>query len=155
RCYRRVVDPIGPQVTLCWPRIDNLGGDSPERPTTMSEPTLTMTGRERFLAAANLREVDTAPVWFMRQAGRCLPEYRELRKKHSFIELAHTPELAVQATLMPIDRFGVDGAVLFADIMLPLEGMGFGFEIKPGVGPVIGHPVRTMADVEALRVVGP
>jgi uroporphyrinogen decarboxylase len=114
-----------------------------------------MTGRDRFLAAATGQAVDTTPVWFMRQAGRCLPEYRELRKKHSFIELAHTPELAVQATLMPVDRFGVDGAVLFADIMLPLEGMGVGFEIKPGVGPVIGHPVRTMADVEALRVVGP
>lgn len=115
----------------------------------------TMTGRERFLAAANLKPVDTTPVWFMRQAGRCLPEYRELRKQHSFIELAHTPELAVQATMMPVDRFGVDGAVLFADIMLPLEGMGVEFEIKPGIGPVIANPIRTMADVEALRVVGP
>lgn len=114
-----------------------------------------MTGRERFLAAANLQPVDTTPVWFMRQAGRCLPEYRELRRKYSFIELAHTPELAVQATLMPVDRFEVDGAVLFADIMLPLEGMGVGFEIKPGVGPVIEHPIRTMEDVENLRVVGP
>lgn len=114
-----------------------------------------MTGRERFLAAANLQPVDTTPVWFMRQAGRCLPEYRELRKKHSFLEVAHTPELAVQATLMPVDRFGVDGAVLFADIMLPLDGMGVPFEIKPGVGPVIEHPIRTMADVEKLRVVGP
>ena len=114
-----------------------------------------MTGRDRFLAAANLLPVDTTPVWFMRQAGRCLPEYRELRKKYSFIELAHTPELAVAATLMPIDRFGVDGAVLFADIMLPLEGMGVEFEIKPGIGPVIAHPIRTMADVDALRVVGP
>ncbi len=115
----------------------------------------TMTGRDRFLAAANLQPVDATPVWFMRQAGRCLPEYRALRKKHSFIEVAHTPELAVEATLMPIDRFGVDGAVLFADIMLPLEGMGVEFEIKPGIGPVIAHPIRTMADVEALRVVGP
>lgn len=114
-----------------------------------------MTGRQRFMAAANLQPVDTTPVWFMRQAGRCLPEYRELRKKHSFIELAHTPELAVQATLMPVDRFGVDGAVLFADIMLPLESMGVGFEIKPGIGPVIANPIRTMADVEKLRVVGP
>ncbi|MCO5217669.1 MAG: uroporphyrinogen decarboxylase [Thermomicrobiales bacterium] len=114
-----------------------------------------MTGRQRFLAAANLQPVDTTPVWFMRQAGRCLPEYRALRKQHSFMELAHTPELAVQATLMPVDRFDVDGAVLFADIMLPLEGMGVEFEIKPGVGPVIANPIRTMADVEALRVVGP
>lgn len=114
-----------------------------------------MTGRQRLLAAANLQPVDTTPVWFMRQAGRCLPEYRELRKKYSFIELAHTPELAVQATLMPVDRFGVDGAVLFADIMLPLESLGVEFEIKPGVGPVIQNPIRTMEDVEKLRVVGP
>lgn len=114
-----------------------------------------MTGRQRFLAAANLQPVDTTPVWFMRQAGRNLPEYRELRKKHSFIELAHTPELAVEATLMPVDRFGVDGAVLFADIMLPLESLGVEFEIKPGVGPVIANPIRSMADVEKLRVVGP
>lgn len=114
-----------------------------------------MTGRQRFLAAANLQPVDTTPVWFMRQAGRCLPEYRELRKKHSFIELAHTPELAVEATLMPVDRFHVDGAVLFADIMLPLEGMGVEFEIKPGIGPVIANPIRTMEDVNKLRVVGP
>src|SRR5690625_832796 len=114
-----------------------------------------MTGRQRLLAAANLQPVDTTPVWFMRPAGRCLPEYRELRKKHSFIELAHTPELAVQATLMPVDRFGVDGAVLFADIMLPLESLGVEFEIKPGVGPVIQNPIRTMEDVEKLRVIGP
>lgn len=114
-----------------------------------------MTGRQRFMAAATLQPTDTTPVWFMRQAGRCLPEYRELRRKHSFIELAHTPELAVQATLMPVDRFGVDGAVLFADIMLPLESLGVEFEIKPGIGPVIANPIRTMADVEKLRVVGP
>src|SRR5699024_6010486 len=113
------------------------------------------TGRQRFLAAANLQPVDTTPVWFMRQAGRCLPEYRQLRKKYSFIELAHTPELPVQATLMPIDRFGVAGVVRVADMMLPLEGMGVEFEIKAGIGPVIANPIRTMADVEALRVVGP
>lgn len=114
-----------------------------------------MNGRDRFLAAANLLAVDTTPVWFMRQAGRCLPEYRAMRKRYSFMELAHTPELAVEATLMPVDHFGVDGAVLFADIMLPLEGMGVELEIKPGVGPIIANPIRTMADVEALRVVGP
>lgn len=121
----------------------------------VANPVPAMSGRERFLAAAALQPVDTTPVWFMRQAGRSLPEYRELRTRHSFIELAHTPELAVEATLMPVDRFAVDGAVLFADIMLPLEGMGVAFEIKPGVGPVIESPIRTMADVEALRVVGP
>jgi uroporphyrinogen decarboxylase len=114
-----------------------------------------MTGRARFLAAARKQAVDTTPVWFMRQAGRCLPEYRALREKHPFLEVARTPELAVEATMMPIDRLGVDGAVLFADIMLPLEGMGIEFEIRPGVGPVIANPIRTTADVERIRVVDP
>jgi uroporphyrinogen decarboxylase len=91
----------------------------------------------------------------MRQAGRCLPEYRELRTRHAFLEVARTPELATEATLMPVDRFGVDGAVLFADIMLPLEGMGVPFEIQPGVGPVIAVPVRTAQAIEALRIVDP
>lgn len=124
-------------------------------PQTNSTPAATMTGRDRFLTAASLKPTDRTPVWFMRQAGRCLPEYRALRKKHDFLTLARTPELAVEATLMPVDRFGVDGAVLFADIMLPLEGMGVPFEITPGVGPVIGQPIRTMADVERIRVVDP
>ena len=118
--------------------------------TLQAEP---MTGRERFLAAARMAPVDATPVWFMRQAGRCLPEYRALRERHDFMTVATTPELAVQATLMPVDRFGVDGAVLFADIMLPLTGMGVPFEIRPAVGPVVETPVRTHAQVEALRVV--
>ncbi|CAA9563873.1 MAG: Uroporphyrinogen III decarboxylase [uncultured Thermomicrobiales bacterium] len=122
---------------------------------TLSSVNLTMSGRQRFLAAANREAVDATPVWFMRQAGRCLPEYRALRKVHSFLEVARTPELAVEATLMPIDRFGVDGAVLFADIMLPLEGMGVDFEIRPGVGPVIANPIRTAEDVSRIRVVDP
>jgi uroporphyrinogen decarboxylase len=114
-----------------------------------------MGGRERLLAAAARQAVDATPVWFMRQAGRCLPEYRALRKQHDFMSVARTPELAVEATLMPVDRFGVDGAVLFADIMLPLEGMGVDFEIRPGVGPVIANPIRTKADIDRIRVVDP
>jgi uroporphyrinogen decarboxylase len=116
-------------------------------------PATTMRGRDRFLSAANRQPVDTTPVWFMRQAGRCLPEYRELRRRHDFMTVATTPELAVEATLMPVDRFGVDGAVLFADIMLPFTGMGVPFEIRPSVGPVVADPVRTDAQVDALRVV--
>lgn len=120
-----------------------------------SVATSMMTGRQRFLATARREQVDTTPVWFMRQAGRCLPEYRALRKRHSFMDVARSPELAVEATLMPVDRFGVDGAVLFADIMLPLEGMGVDFEIRPGVGPVIANPIRTAEDVSRIRVVDP
>jgi uroporphyrinogen decarboxylase len=114
-----------------------------------------MTGRERFLATANGKPADTTPVWFMRQAGRCLPEYRALREKHPFLEVARTPELAVEATMMPVDRLGVDGAVLFADIMLPLDGMGIEFDIRPGIGPVIANPIRTFEDIERIRVVDP
>jgi uroporphyrinogen decarboxylase len=114
-----------------------------------------MTGRDRFLTTLRGEQPDRTPVWFMRQAGRCLPEYRALREKHPFLEMATTPELAVEATLMPIDRFGVDGAVLFADIMLPLDGMGVPFEIRPGVGPVIEAPIRDAAAVDALHVVDP
>jgi uroporphyrinogen decarboxylase len=117
--------------------------------------TTTTTGRARLLAAASGQKADTTPVWFMRQAGRCLPEYRALRQRHSFMTMATTPDLAAEATLMPVDRFGVDGAVLFADIMLPLTGMGVPFEIQPGVGPVIADPVRTESDVARLRVVEP
>ena len=115
--------------------------------------TATMTGRDRLLAAAAGREVDTTPVWFMRQAGRCLPEYRAMRQRYSFLTMATTPELAAEATLLPVDRFGVDGAVLFADIMLPLTGMGVPFDIQPSVGPVIANPIRTEADVARLRIV--
>lgn len=109
-----------------------------------------MTGRERFLASAHCRPVDVTPVWFMRQAGRCLPEYRELRRRHDFMTLATTPDLAAEATLMPVDRLGVDAAVLFADIMLPLASIGVEFEIRPGVGPVIPRPIQTARDVERL-----
>lgn len=116
------------------------------------ESIATMTGRARLLAAARIQPVDSTPVWFMRQAGRVLPEYRALREKHPFLEVARTPELAAEATLMPVDRFGVDGAVLFADIMLPLDAMGIPFRIDPGVGPVIDAPVRTADDVERMTM---
>jgi uroporphyrinogen decarboxylase len=89
----------------------------------------------------------------MRQAGRCLAEYRELRKRYDILTMAKTPELCTQVTLMPVHEFGVDAAVLYADIMLPLERMGISFEIEPEIGPIIHNPVRTMLDVEALRII--
>jgi uroporphyrinogen decarboxylase len=111
-----------------------------------------MMGRARFLRAAMREPVDVTPVWFMRQAGRCLPGYRALRARHDFLTLATTPELAAEATLMPVDQLGVDAAVLFADIMLPLASIGVPFEIRPGVGPLIPEPIRTRADVDRLRI---
>jgi uroporphyrinogen decarboxylase len=110
------------------------------------------TGRARFLDACQHRQPDATPVWFMRQAGRCLAEYRELRKRYDILTMAKTPELCAQVTLMPVEQFGVDGAVLYADIMLPIEGMGISLEIEPDIGPIIHNPIRSMQDVERLRV---
>src|SRR5438105_3196032 len=112
------------------------------------------TGEARMLDACHHRLPDCTPVWFMRQAGRCLAEYRAMRQKYGILEIAKTPDLSARVTLMPIDTFGVDAAVMFADIMIPLEGMGISLEIQQG-GPVIHHPIRTMADVERLRVMEP
>lgn len=113
------------------------------------------TGIARFMDACYLRQPDATPVWFMRQAGRCLAEYREMRKKYDILTMAKTPELSTQVTLMPVDTFGVDAAVLFADIMLPLEGMGVSLEIQPEIGPIIHNPIRSLKDVEALRTIDP
>src|SRR5256885_7675176 len=106
----------------------------------------------RFLDAANRRAVDVTPVWLMRQAGRSLPEYRKLRERWSLVEIVAQPELCAEVTLQPVRRLGVDAAVMFADIMLPLRGMGVEFELVENVGPVIAHPIATPADVERLRV---
>jgi len=99
--------------------------------------------------------VERTPVWFMRQAGRSLPEYRAIRKKHGFFEVAGTPELCAEVTLQPVRRHGVDAAVLFADIMSPVLGMGIDVELVEGVGPVIDPPLRSAADVERLHVAEP
>jgi uroporphyrinogen decarboxylase len=99
--------------------------------------------------------VERTPVWFMRQAGRSLPEYRSLRERYSFFELANTPELCAEVTLQPVRRHDVDAAVLFADIMTPVLGMGLDVQLVEGVGPVVERPVRTIADVERLRVPDP
>src|SRR5450755_556705 len=122
---------------------------------TLSTSVVPMTGVERFLAACHHEQPDATPVWFMRQAGRCLAEYRELRKRYDILTMAKTPELCTQVTLMPVERFGVDGAVLYADIMLPLEGMGISLEIQPDLGPIIHNPIRTVQDVDALRIIDP
>ena len=111
------------------------------------------TGAARFLDACHLRQPDATPVWFMRQAGRCLTEYRELRKRYDILTMAKTPDLCAQVTLMPVKEFGVDAAVLYADIMLPLEDMGISLEIQPDIGPIIHNPIRTMQDVNALRII--
>jgi uroporphyrinogen decarboxylase len=108
-----------------------------------------------LVRAARREQVERTPVWFMRQAGRSLPEYRAIRERHSFWEVAQTPELCAEVTLQPVRRHGVDAAVMFADIMTPVLGMGLEVDLVEGVGPVVADPVRTLADVERLRVPEP
>lgn len=110
---------------------------------------------DRFLRAARCEPVDTTPVWFMRQAGRYMAEYRELRKGHTMLELCKNPELACEVTLQPLRAHKVDAAILFADILLPLEPMGAPFEFAAGEGPVVHDPIRSAADVARLRVCDP
>lgn len=110
---------------------------------------------DRFLRACRREPVDATPVWFMRQAGRYMIEYRRLREKHSMLELCKQPELATQVTLQPIKAHAVDAAILFADILLPLEPMGAPFDFAAGEGPRIFEPVRDKAGVDKLRVIEP
>ena len=109
----------------------------------------------RFLQACRSEPTDVTPVWFMRQAGRYLPDYRALRAKHSLLELCHTPELAAEVTLQPLLRLGVDAAILFADLLLPLEALGLGLAFADGEGPRIADPVRRPEDVRRLGEVDP
>jgi len=105
--------------------------------------------------AARREPVERTPVWFMRQAGRSLPGYREIRKQNTLFEVVRQPELCAEVTLEPVRVHGVDAAVMFADIMLPVLGMGIDVELVENVGPVIESPIRTAADVEALQVPDP
>ncbi|HEY7924759.1 MAG TPA: uroporphyrinogen decarboxylase [Vicinamibacteria bacterium] len=106
---------------------------------------------DRFLRACRREPVDRTPVWFMRQAGRYMPEYRALREKHSLLELVRTPELAVEVTLQPLRALPLDAAILFSDLLVPLAPLGIPFDFQKGEGPVIEKPVRSAADVAALR----
>jgi uroporphyrinogen decarboxylase len=108
-----------------------------------------------LVRALRRERVEHTPVWFMRQAGRSLPEYRALRERHTFFDLAGNPELCAEVTLQPVRRHDVDAAVLFADIMTPVLGMGIDVQLVEGVGPVVDRPIRTLADVEQLRVPEP
>jgi len=103
-----------------------------------------------FLLAARGEPVPHTPVWFMRQAGRSLPEYRSLREGTGMLESCMDADLVTEITLQPVRRYGVDAAIFFSDIVLPLKAVGVDLDIKPGVGPVVATPVRTLADVEAI-----
>ena len=115
--------------------------------TTPSEPLL--------VRAAKREPVERTPIWFMRQAGRTLPGYRAIRKRHDLFEVCRRPELCAQVTLEPVEAHGVDAAVMFADIMLPVIGMGVDVQLVENVGPVIDRPIESLEDVRALRVPEP
>src|SRR6266545_4454795 len=108
-----------------------------------------------LVRACRLETVERTPVWFMRQAGRSLPEYRELRKSYNLFEVCRQPELCAEVTLQPVRAHDVDAAVMFADIMLPVLGMGIDVELVESVGPIVAEPVRKAGDVERLHVPEP
>ena len=103
-----------------------------------------------LLRAARGEDVPHTPVWFMRQAGRSLPEYRKLREGVAMLDSCMRPEMVVEITLQPVRRYGVDAAIFFSDIVLPLKAVGVDLDIVPGVGPVVAHPVATLEDVAAI-----
>src|SRR5438309_8474491 len=106
----------------------------------------------RLVRAARREVVDRRPVWFMRQAGRSLPEYRKIHQSYDLFTICQNPELCTEVTLQPVRRLGVDGAVLFADIMLPVAfGLGVDLKLVDGVGPVVDHPIRAQADIDRLQ----
>lgn len=110
---------------------------------------------ETFLKAARGEQTDYTPVWYMRQAGRSQPEYREIKEKYSLFEITHQPELCAYVTRLPVEQYDVDAAILYKDIMSPLPAIGVDVEIKSGIGPVISNPIRSLADVEKLGEIHP
>lgn len=107
--------------------------------------------KDRFLRACWREPVDCTPVWFMRQAGRSSPSYRAIREKHAILDMVKNPEIATQVTLQPLKELGVDAAILFADLLIPLEAMGVPVRIAAGEGPVIERPIRNPQDVDRLK----
>ncbi|HMK83329.1 MAG TPA: uroporphyrinogen decarboxylase [Candidatus Bathyarchaeia archaeon] len=110
---------------------------------------------DRFIKACRREKTDTTPVWFMRQAGRFLPEYRKIRSRHDLLEICKDPELCAEVSTQPVEILDVDAAILFADIMLPLEGMGVKFKIKEGVGPIIKSPIENFQNANSLTTLDP
>ncbi|MEV8410614.1 uroporphyrinogen decarboxylase family protein, partial [Streptomyces niveus] len=131
--------------------------DRPSGQPTKTAPTAATlaTHDSAFMKACRREPVPHTPVWFMRQAGRSLPEYRKLRESTAMLESCMRPDLVTEITLQPVRRHGVDAAIYFSDIVVPLKAIGVDLDIKPGVGPVVAHPIRTRADLAQLRDLTP
>ena len=114
-----------------------------------------MEEQHSFLKACRRQPTEYTPIWLMRQAGRYMKEYRTLRRRYSFLEMCKTPELAAKVTLLPVEQLHVDAAIIFSDILIPLEPMGIELEFSAHEGPVFRHPIREMKQIDALRVFGP
>jgi uroporphyrinogen decarboxylase len=126
--------------------------ESPANEALKAHPDLdATTGGTRFVRACLRRPVDRTPVWFLRQAGRYMPEYQEVRRHHTLLEICKQPKLAAEVTITAAEKLGVDAAIIFADLLLPFECMGLDFEFQAGEGPVIHSPVRTVDDIARLR----
>ncbi|GCF10979.1 uroporphyrinogen decarboxylase [Dictyobacter arantiisoli] len=117
-----------------------------------SQPTPNPMGVARFISACQRQPVTTTPLWFMRQAGHCLADYRKLRESYDILTIARTPELCSQVSLLPVERYGVDAAVMYNDIILPFAGMGLHTELDPARGPIVENPVQSLQDVENLII---
>jgi uroporphyrinogen decarboxylase len=150
-----VTDPAANGPTEPTPAADGPAGARPGVSRPGASRSRTAPGRpyddSAFIRACRGQPHDHVPVWFMRQAGRALPEYRAIREQHDFEAVVHTPELAAEVTLQPVRRYGVDAAVLFSDIVTPVQGIGIDVTIAPGVGPVVAEPFRTNEDLRRLR----
>ncbi|MGH2768325.1 MAG: uroporphyrinogen decarboxylase, partial [Actinomycetota bacterium] len=120
-------------------------------PSMNLPPPRTDPRAQRFLRACRRQPVDVTPIWMMRQAGRSLPAYRELRNRYGLVEITRRAELAAEVALLPVQELGVDAAIMFADIMLPLAGLGISFELVEKVGPVVSDPIRAMSQIRELR----
>ena len=119
--------------------------------STVVKPVDVVAGGSRFVRACLRQPVDRTPVWFLRQAGRYMPEYMAVRKHHTLLEICRTPEIAAEVTITAAERLGVDAAIIFADLLLPFTPMGLDFEFVAGEGPVVHVPVRSLEQVRALR----
>src|SRR3984957_8646767 len=122
----------------------DIAGNNPAGEETILEGT-------RFVRACLRKPVDRTPVWFLRQAGRYMQEYRDIRKHHTLVEICKQPDIAAEVTITAAEKLGVDAPIIVADLLLPLEPMGLDFEFQAGEGPVVHHPVRSAEDVRALR----